>query len=916
MWRSAKQIRTGQRRLITNLFILVIMMAFLSIPVLGQTNLYTITGHVHTSENKEPLHLVNIFLANTSLGTTTHKDGKFALERIPPGRYILIVSMIGYELHKEDIVVSPDEKLNYNFTLKVKALIGQSVTVTADRLKDWKKNLEYFKKMFLGKSDRAKECEISNPTVLDFKITANGDFIASAKQPIEVSNHMLGYNSTFFLKKFRRSTNSRISYEGYTQYTAMTPTSSEEEENWVREREKAYRGSKIHFFRSVAAKRAKAEGFSATKYSRKPGVGIIANSAFIDPDTLASSSDLYYVAFINLPPFMQVIYHKANTPAWYEEGINQNYQTSYIQAHIDQILINRNGNPLTIAATTSWGFWAHLAVADMLPLDYLPKGWDKGKEIAQWKEINKEKNLELKPDLEICLATRQALNDSVYAATQHLYKGLNNLTDHKFADSLLITMRDILTEKELKAYSQTTDKGKLILSFWQRRDFTPATPENERFAEHIQRLQYAKKYYRSLNKRGYDDRGMIYIKYGQPLDRVFMTADRDVKDNESWSYRFNGVSSYFDFADNIAGHELVSSPDKMAFGLGLSISGLYSIIKNRLDFNPHYSAIMSIIERQIEAQADDINGIINVEHPAFRAVLNTMTEAESDRGQWDKAHSQLIHSRPMTGEITCARFLREGQTVLEVYYALPYAQLTDTATAITESTPLRLSVKLSDGASKVYGQIDRVGYPNLHPDRKGTGEDYTGQFNIILPHTPSHCDISMTSLATAATFQDSLNLQSFDPDQDILFTSDIQIAENVEPAPSNVDNELRHLLKHGLIVRPYSRLKMPQHKIFYIYLEAYNLNLNSFGQSHYRVSYTVKSHVNFLARLNPFSSHSTSFSSAFEQYGNDRTDPIYFAIDFSQFKTGALTLKIEILDLVNNTKTTVQRKLELYKIDN
>ena len=57
-----------------------------------------------------------------------------------------------------------------------------------------------------------------------------------------------------------------------------------------------------------------------------------------------------------------------------------------------------------------------------------------------------------------------------------------------------------------------------IKSFWVNIDPTPTTVTNERLLEHWQRIAHARKNFRN-NKNtvyGTDDRGLIYVKYGEP----------------------------------------------------------------------------------------------------------------------------------------------------------------------------------------------------------------------------------------------------------------------------------------------------------------------------------------------------------------------------------------------------------------
>ncbi|HLH05360.1 MAG TPA: GWxTD domain-containing protein [Bryobacteraceae bacterium] len=77
----------------------------------------------------------------------------------------------------------------------------------------------------------------------------------------------------------------------------------------------------------------------------------------------------------------------------------------------------------------------------------------------------------------------------------------------------------IITDEEKRAFKQLkTDEERqtFVENFWQRRDPTPDTEENEYKEEHYRRIAYANDHYASGIPGWKTDRGMIYIKYGPP----------------------------------------------------------------------------------------------------------------------------------------------------------------------------------------------------------------------------------------------------------------------------------------------------------------------------------------------------------------------------------------------------------------
>ena len=77
----------------------------------------------------------------------------------------------------------------------------------------------------------------------------------------------------------------------------------------------------------------------------------------------------------------------------------------------------------------------------------------------------------------------------------------------------------IITDEERKAFKQLSndeERDQFIEAFWQRRDPTPDTEENEFREEHYRRIEYANEHFAAGVPGWRTDRGRIYIMYGAP----------------------------------------------------------------------------------------------------------------------------------------------------------------------------------------------------------------------------------------------------------------------------------------------------------------------------------------------------------------------------------------------------------------
>ncbi len=112
----------------------------------------------------------------------------------------------------------------------------------------------------------------------------------------------------------------------------------------------------------------------------------------------------------------------------------------------------------------------------------------------------------------------------------------------------------IISDEERRAFKQLSndeERDQFIEAFWQRRDPTPDTEENEFKEEHYRRIEYANEHYAAGIAGWRTDRGRIYIMYGAP-DEISGNPgggayDRPIEEGggststypfEDWRYRY------------------------------------------------------------------------------------------------------------------------------------------------------------------------------------------------------------------------------------------------------------------------------------------------------------------------------------------------------------------------------------------
>ena len=106
---------------------MIILLIFLTFQIFPQIN--SIKGIVIDSESKQPLHLANLIVKESSLGTTTNKDGKFSLIGNFEDKDIIVASFVGYK--KIEIPVTDFKSDELLIVLEKMVLPSQTILIEA-----------------------------------------------------------------------------------------------------------------------------------------------------------------------------------------------------------------------------------------------------------------------------------------------------------------------------------------------------------------------------------------------------------------------------------------------------------------------------------------------------------------------------------------------------------------------------------------------------------------------------------------------------------------------------------------------------------------------------------------------------------------------------------------------------------------
>jgi hypothetical protein len=220
-----------------------------------------LAGVVRDSANGKPLAGVSVFLNGTSKGTVSRNDGTFSLS-VPPGRYELIASAIGYATYLTGIN-SRSLPASLKIALHTAADELASVTVEPYVKDGWKKYGKTFLQYFIGTTENATDCTIKNKEALRFHFYIKSNQLSvTAVDPLLIENKALGYELEYRLERFVCDfANHIVSYYGYPLFRDMPTADDGKKKKWESNRQLAYLGSMMHFMRSLYSHSLSEEGF-------------------------------------------------------------------------------------------------------------------------------------------------------------------------------------------------------------------------------------------------------------------------------------------------------------------------------------------------------------------------------------------------------------------------------------------------------------------------------------------------------------------------------------------------------------------------------------------------------------------------------------------------------------------------------
>ncbi len=402
----------------------------------------------------------------------------------------------------------------------------------------------------------------------------------------------------------------------------------------------------------------------------------------------------------------------------------------------------------------------------------------------------------------------------------------------------------------------------------------------------LQRLKFPAPY--QLNKE-FNDKGFIFLRYGEPDDRVTTIAESSLP-NESWRYFQQGEIPELTF------HFLVA---RVALADNWRLTPMLednAMLRDRLSWGTDYYRMLTA--PQVEQ--------LSIEEEFINESKVSVTEAFThDRHTWQEK------LKPLRLEYTIATFRGENaQTEMDIYYNIPLAQIQKYA-GKKEQIVLDQGVILHNMKWETIKQ-DRC-YSDLAIPEKPVDRRIMIINSFRFAVKPDSFHVALHAKAQETGLLGGFKFVYDVPDYsgNTLQLSDIELAYAIRPAK---DPKFTHD-KLDILVNPSARFS--QLKPFHTYIEVYNLKKDNEGKTRYEITHKLKLTKSNKSAFAKFFSlfgvgKKSSISLTNMREGNNEEAIEYIALDTRSIDAGQYILTIKIRDLNSSQTAAKEKSLLLY----
>lgn len=444
--------------------------------------------------------------------------------------------------------------------------------------------------------------------------------------------------------------------------------------------------------------------------------------------------------------------------------------------------------------------------------------------------------------------------------------------------------------------STPDERARWLDRFWISVDPTPTTDENEARDEHEQRVRKARELFRMADPPGWDGRGEIFIRFGEPSFRVKIMGDVTTHGlttpSESWFYAALNMS--VQFVDiNLKGRYSYATPQRLRKPPGPP--------------GPRGPGQRGPFEPPVpDYTADeDVRIMEAMTYPYLTAELEGMKARHADENfhicmdRYAALYSCDVEWQPLPLSFDVSTF-RGGdwRDRVEVSFEVPAGAPVPGPGGAAAGEEVELRVLVRDGnLAKVASGEDCVTIPatgspaadQAAPDSARAHVLVPGQ--IVLSLEPGRYEIGIEARGLSSNrrtaYRTKVDVPAYTSPPSI---SDIQFASAIEETEENV-----RFAKGGLQVVPHPlrAYRIPAPLLFYF--EIYGLGTDEEGIASYRVEYEISPLEK--RRWGPvLKDVPMTISSSFETSGYGNAQPQRLSIATDELWEGPFRLDVTVTD--------------------
>jgi GWxTD domain-containing protein len=502
--------------------------------------------------------------------------------------------------------------------------------------------------------------------------------------------------------------------------------------------------------------------------------------------------------------------------------------------------------------------------------------------------------------LEMAVMSKMAQN---YDSAQRLFdiyiRRLPEASRAIYKDISLVADKN---ELALLAQARGAEKPEMIDRFWNSRDPAPLTQANERLVEHYRRVAFALSNY-SAGESPWDDRGEIYVRLGRP-DHISQSSNIQIERDLYISLaRERFASRLGPGVLPPGGHPIFPMRGRWEYWVYAEIdSGI------EFDFENEFGKRYTFADLPISSGSTGFSRFLDI-----HGELTIRSIAAKTPSRYRAEFSDL----PIDFYYYPAAFRGEnGLTRLELYLGLSASEVVR-LNGESDTITLERGVALYDSLwHEVHRITDRLTFRTPDDQDVEAGAFIPGVLPVTLSPGKYYMSLQIRDARSghSQVYQQTIELDDYSRD-DVFHLSDIELAFRVAPTQAT-----GQFTKNGLNVIPMSSKAFRRDQNAFVYFEMYNLKRDLFGQTRYRIEYTVRilqDHgvpvriLRSVGRLLRMVEEDQQLVIAYEQVGRKTEEQAYVELALKESEVGEQLIVVKVTDLLSDQETQKEIRFKI-----